>query len=277
MITQTACDPTFFTVRSESSDDFIYDVNASILMCTCIAGSGGKFCKHLAAVEHFFPDQVHVNRLLSPEQRYDLARIAVEQSELPPATFFGCSSREHDVQRSPLSMSSTINANTDHANSDDDFVTDSRSCKTLTYSDGGSGDVSSQTTVDSIEATVKEFRELLERFPRDTNVSLGMAAMRKTMRKFTNANGIASALHLFGKESVGAAGGRSKKISVQPTAISRRSEGKPRGCSALSKGAPRKRKNEEANIAGNAKKRPRNLILNVQLNRPNAKSHGSSH
>ena len=138
-------------------------------------------------------------------------------------------------------MPPTSEENAD-ANSDDDFVTKSRPHRTLTHSDDSSRDVS---TDGNNEATVTEFRELLERFPRDTNVASGMTAMRKAMRKFTNANGLASALHLFGKESVGATGGRSKKIRVQPTAISRRSEGKPRGCTALRKGGQRKRKNDE--------------------------------
>ena len=47
------------------------------------------------------------------------------------------------------------------------------------------------------------------------------------------------ALYMFGKEEVGIGGTRcSKRIPVQPTGITRRAVGKPRGPNALLKGTP---------------------------------------
>lgn len=65
---------------------------------------------------------------------------------------------------------------------------------------------------------------------------------------------------------------RGGKIRVQPTAISRRRVGSPRGSNRVAAGRPRKQATHKR-----TPKRIHNLSVNVDLNVPHAKSHGCGH
>ena len=136
--------------------------------------------------------------------------------------------------------------------------------------------MSYKNAVALVEAAAEQWKALVLQYKSDPNVLSGVLAMKGTMNNILNSNALASALHTFGKACVGD-GKSSRRIAVQPTAIARRREGQPRGASALSKGRPRKRKAGEVKMASVPHKRRRILALNVALNQPNSKSHGSGH
>ncbi|KAJ8970404.1 hypothetical protein NQ317_017186 [Molorchus minor] len=67
-----------YLVMSESDNKLLYTVDMNIGMCDCIAGQGGKFCKHMCAVEeNFHLLTTNCSPLLSPNDRRDLAELAV--------------------------------------------------------------------------------------------------------------------------------------------------------------------------------------------------------
>ena len=89
----------------------------------------------------------------------------------------------------------------------------------------------------------------------------------------TTSNQLNSLLHSAGSRSeLTSRGGAGRgKIRVQPTSISRRQEGQPRGAARLGKG---RRPKDAANLPS---KRRRCLAENVQANVANAKAHGPGH
>lgn len=263
-----------YEVDSESVVDHKYIVDASIARCSCASGIGGKFCKHIAAVERFFPDSICVNRMVSPSERFQVALLAAGREEVPNPTFFGCSENEaNQLLREAVSIfacsSDQATAVEDEPDSDvelpdssDDFEEDKMSDKAV---------------VGIIEAAGQQFKSMLLDHRSDPNVMSGVLAMQRNLSKLSNSNALATALHNFGKNCSAAGGKSSRRISVQPTGISRRGEGQPRGASALTKGRPRKRKAGEARLVCVPHKRRRLLALNVELNQPNSKSHGTGH
>lgn len=90
------------------------------------------------------------------------------------------------------------------------------------------------------------------------------------MNSVTSTNGFNSQLHSIGSAVRSGGAGRGK-IPCQPTSISRRANGRPRGAAALCKGR------RPAGAATASSKRTRNLAENVKKNLANAKSQGSGH
>ena len=58
-------------------------------MCTCIAGNGGKYCKDIAVIELFYPQSVTRQKMISSEERYELAVLAVGELNAPARSLFG--------------------------------------------------------------------------------------------------------------------------------------------------------------------------------------------
>lgn len=59
-----------------------------------MAGIGGKFCKHISAVERYFPGSISINRMTTAPERYQVALLAVGSEEVADPQFFGCSEHE---------------------------------------------------------------------------------------------------------------------------------------------------------------------------------------
>jgi hypothetical protein len=254
--------------------DYKYTVDASIIRCTCIAGIGGKFCKHIAAVERFFPDSICVNRMVTPSERFQVALLAAGRAKVPNPKFFGCTDNEaikllSDPLSSPAVASTVAIAMDDEQGSDCDFTYSPNTFEDDTMSDTAS--------VRMIEEAAQQFKSALLNHRSDPNVISGVMALQRRLGKLASSNALATALHTFGKNGSVAGGKSSRRIAVQPTGIARRGEGQPRGASALSKGRPRKRKAGEVKLVGVPHKRRRLLALNVSLNQPNSKSHGAGH
>ncbi|KAK4316160.1 hypothetical protein Pmani_012669 [Petrolisthes manimaculis] len=92
----------------------------------------------------------------------------------------------------------------------------------------------------------------------------------QSMNSVHSTNQFNSRLHCIGS-AVRTGGAGRGKIPCQPTSISRRSNGRPRGTAPLCKGR------RPAGATTAAAKRPRNLAQNIKNNLANAKSHGSGH
>nr|XP_023019302.1 uncharacterized protein LOC111508109 [Leptinotarsa decemlineata] len=82
-LTVKQCDNISFAV---SSDVYIYTVHTDTATCDCPYGQGGKFCKHLCAVENQFDILLKTAPLLSCDDKKDFARIAL--GEDIQTTFF---------------------------------------------------------------------------------------------------------------------------------------------------------------------------------------------
>ena len=263
-------EPNIYEVESESVLDCKYTVDTLIVRCTCVAGIGGKFCKHIAAVERFFPGSIAIDRMSTAPERYQVALLAVGNGEVPEPQFFGCTDEQAAELRN-RSDNSLVVCSAEFTSAEQGSEADA----------GSSGDdfeepLSDKATIAMVEAAAQQWKALVLQHKSDPNVVSGVLAMQKTMGKISNSNALATSLHTFGKSWVGA-GKSSRRIPVQPTAIARRREGEPRGASALSKGRPRKRKAGEAKMAFVPHKRRRMLAFNVALNQPNGKSHGTGH
>jgi hypothetical protein len=98
----------------------------------------------------------------------------------------------------------------------------------------------------------------------------GLNILESHLKKITMEGQWQSFLHTAGNSAVALRKRPGAKIRVQPTSIARRLPRVTKGSKRLPSGRP-------ANCEINTKKRKRNLGTNVQLNVPNAKSHGHNH
>ena len=253
-----------FMVCSVSTPGLGYEVDTALLMCTCVSGKGGKFCKHLAAIEQFHPDVVALNRMVTPRERYELAVVAVGCDAAGEPAFYGADNTfDSDMQAAPVNHPDILIKDKQEIEDEpEDFV---------------SLHSTAEAAANTRDDVVGQFTNMINTYMDDPNMVSALVSMGKALNKMKNRNVFCSAVHMFGKECVGRSAGHSKKIRVQPTGIARRSQGKPRGATALTRGKLRKRKVGEAAIPRANPKRARCLSLNVALNRPNAKSHGSGH
>ena len=128
-----------------------------------------------------------------------------------------------------------------------------------------------------IENLCETLKTAIAEHRNDQNVLNGVSNMQKTVLKIKTANGLASSLHLFGKEAIGSGSGkRSKRIRVQPTGIARREAGKTKTSRPLWRGRPKRVLISGQKSFSNSK-RPHNLLKNILKNRQNGKKHGDGH
>jgi len=84
-----------FEAQSASDDKVMYSIDTKLEVCDCLAGAGGKFCKHLGAVH----SQFHINLAnlprLTPSDRYLLATLALGE-DLDPS-FYESMEKEDDL------------------------------------------------------------------------------------------------------------------------------------------------------------------------------------
>ena len=93
----------------------------------------------------------------------------------------------------------------------------------------------------------------------------------RRLKKVSNLSELNSIFATFGSSLFSGKNSYTKKIKVQPTALSRRRLGLPRGSSCLPAGRPAK------GIMNKRAKRSRSLAENIKLDQPNAKGHGTGH
>lgn len=139
-----------------------------------------------------------------------------------------------------------------------------------TSSDHGGSSSLADNILDETNIAVAELLKTSKKFGNEDSVAaLKMFVQR--LRSVKTSNQFNSFLHTVGVGVCVQRGAGRGKIPVQPTSITRRSEGMPRGATPLGKG----RRPLHCNMP--KAKRPRNLAENVRNNVANAKSHGSGH
>jgi hypothetical protein len=226
----------------DGNESYMVDVN--IKVCSCLMGRTGTLCKHISAVEYYYPEKVNLPKVLTASDRYNLQLVAVGKERASSPTFFGISNKsvKFNDPLKKLNTMLTINPAADSIDSN------SSERATLASNLGSS-------------ALGRNLSQLVDLYSNDPEVLKGVLAMQNTLKKIKNASSLASCLHLFGKNIVGTkTSSRKRKIKVQPTGISRRAAGKPRSSSALRKGAPKRKL-----------KRSHNLNESIHDNIPNAK------
>lgn len=118
-------DNTTFHVASEKESNFFYTVNAKIAFCNCPSGTGGKFCKHLCAVEQKFGILFKTSPILRVYDRIQLAKLAVGHSA-PEEFYKNMDSNVTDLE-SPVQSSHSVAAEVELATVIDLQVNDEES------------------------------------------------------------------------------------------------------------------------------------------------------
>ena len=124
---------------------------------------------------------------------------------------------------------------------------------------------------DDLLNTFKEvFTEKVQRFGNsDTLAALKKACSR--LSNINNPNTLNSFLHTMGSTVTPRHGKSGSMIPCQPTSISRRGPGVPRGAASVHKGR------RPDSLPVKTAKRARNLALAIATNHANGKSHGTGH
>lgn len=264
-IIRSDIDESQFLVKSQSEEGQQYTVDLTTGICDCNVGMTGKVCKHqLACAEHFLLQLPQVFRD-SPENRQWLAGIVLGKENLPSRDFFDtlekCSEISNDTQHKGYEISPG-------APSDKDTEVEAPPTN-IVNEKNNEPTKPSEAVVEKITAIHDTLLHLATRFE-DQQTLEGMEKLLSRLNSVRTSNQLNSLLHCTGSVSMHGAG--RGKIPCQPTSVARRSDGMPRGAAPIGKG--RKRKGCHID---KAMKRERNLALNISLNQPNAKSHGSGH
>ena len=257
-----------FTVRSTDSD-FNYSVDIKNGICDCLAGQTGSICKHQVACANVHLQQLPQYFESTKENRRWLAGVALGIDKVPELSFF-CDLQEsppdelvHNDGNNVLKNASNIEVEAQALHSGSEEST----------SDNGSSDFTDEASTLRLPLDIaNDIKDvMLEMFNRfgDDNTRVGMEAMLKKLKSAKTGSQYNSYLFSLGSSMSRIQGAGRGKIPCQPTSISRRGPGMPRGAAPLGKG--RKRKNS---LLLKAAKRPRNLAYNIACNQANGKSHG---
>lgn len=233
-----------FLIRSKKN---IYTVNANIGACSCPAGVSGAFCKHQCFLMNFKNIRFHNSPPILQDDRYDLGYLALGD-KCPEKSFFS------DFLNSERENEREINVINNFDSPNHDLEIEEEKCKVLT--------VSKSITDEQKEKLHEEFdrlSELTKEMNRESAESLINSIKKiKTIDDLQNT---------FLSKSFTP---KSKKIKVQPTAISRR-KALVKSSKKLPSGRP------PTSTLKKCLKKKRNLSENIKKNLPNAKSHGTSH
>lgn len=259
-------DNLYRVIKEHGLSDF-YEVNTAVGYCSCIKGKFGSFCKHQAAVFNFYKDKMPNLPSISSESRYLLAKLAfgdaVQEKEfyMPLVPNITHNLSESEIAFDCLPSTSTSTSNTIEC-PDDTVINDN---------------INMNLEIIQNENLAKEYKEKIcslisNNFSKYQSTSLPI--LSKCIQRLENvktATGWDSFLATAGS-SISLRHRSRASIRVQPTTVSRRKPGITRGSQRLPVGRP---------VTGIKKKkivkRKRNLQENVNLNIPNAKSHGTNH
>lgn len=244
-------DNTIFHVASEKDPNLLYTVNAKIAFCDCPSGTGGKFCKHLCAVEQKFGILFKTSPVLTVHDRIQLAKLAVGYSA-PEEFYKNMDSNVTDLENSVLS-SNAVTAETSSV-----------------------AEVELATVVDlqvNAEESKSRFKEEMIKmrceFSRITSTleanqspeaTLSIIKFNAILNKIKTPSQILNFLEA--KSQI--CGRKSRKIRVQPTSISRRKNKALPQSGRIQAGRPSKIEKL---------KRKHSLGNNISQNLPNAKLH----
>lgn len=248
-----------YTVQSQSVESLQYSVDLEAGFCECNVGENGSLCKHQAAcAEYSMTVLPQVFTATSENSRW-LASVAVSEDKTPPESFF-----RGLLEPQQEESDSTFPAWEQQGSAQDpDLAQD----KLLTEEDDNHHEDPQQCA--DISELVAAFQNVAEKYSNGETAAAISTAVRR-LNQVRSANQLNSILYNLGSDASNTRAGRGK-IRCQPTSISRRGPGKPRGAAPLGKGR------RPSSVANRKSKRPRSLSSNVAQNVANAKSHGSGH
>lgn len=268
-----------FLVKSQCEGSVVYTVDLKVGICDCINGQTGKACKHQIACSEKFLVRLPQVYLNTPENRQRLVGIALGKENMPPLDFFATlEENPNDLPRDCKHISPDVSYNTEcdeveipsTSNSDNVNIPQEE----LEYSTGDSGTETNPTKpskafLEKLKLLHDTISDLASKYEDEHSLEAIERLIQKAKTVRTS-NQLNSLLHCTGAAMPGGYG--RCKIPCQPTSVARRQVGMPRGAAPIAKGRKRK-----GNLLDKVLKRQRNLSLNVSLNQPNAKSHGTGH
>lgn len=272
-----------YRVGSETNPGQMYEVDLNIGICTCTKGNTGAVCKHQAVCADSANLTVPQMPMLNSNTRHQLAVLALGQKDAPSENFFKTLKEIKSDEASKSNIEAAVKFGKSEeacelnfeVKGDAEEISPSCSMETASVSSQTSSDHGGSSSLadnihDETNIAVAELLKTSKKFGNEDSVSaLKMFVQR--LRSVKTSNQFNSFLHTVGVGVCVQKGAGRGKIPVQPTSITRRSEGMPRGATPLGKG----RRPLHCNMP--KAKRPRNLAENVRNNVANAKSHGSGH
>lgn len=238
-----------FSFTNESKT--VYTINSDIGFCSCPSGTSGAFCKH----QFFLMREKNISFFcappISPSDKHQLAVLALGEKCPSPEffeSFIGASSAD--------SLADVLQ------NSSNNFPS---------IHDTSSSECVQTSHVTAQRASKKQKDEIRKELSRLSNLLLDDDTMQesaankvlRTLKEIGNVNDL-SKIYLF--KSI-----TKKTIKVQPTSISRRRPGVPKSGRRIPSGRP------SCLERNKGIKRKRSLKINIEENKPNAKSHGINH
>lgn len=169
-------------------------------------------------------------------------------------------------QRRPFSLTSATE-NKEIRNDEENLVLSEVEVDTENKDASNRNEYASEDQQGAIMAKIQEATEALQK----AGAHFGNKDSIPALDRFIQRTNSIQSTNQFTSCALRSGGAGRGKIPCQPTSISRRSTGRPRGAAPLCKGR------RPAGAAAPPSKRPRNLALNIQNNVANAKSHGSGH
>ena len=265
--TQITVTENVFQVPS-SKGDKSYDVDVDLASCTCPVGYSGGICKHQYGVSKLFNISLINELKVTDNDMYQLAVIGLGENAPPPS--------KYSILATEFNESKCQN---------EEPITDERSAaqeKPMEWFD-------INVIAEKKKIASSLFNSILDMLPNDdqnahTTLDKIISAMKSSNTTPNQAHSFLCAAASKGRFSHNNSG---KRIRVQPTALSRRREGVNRGSRPVTQGRPSVLKGfaSHSGIGRLPKcvkqkgqiKRLHNLSLNIELNQPNQKPHGSGH
>lgn len=242
---------------SQDEGNAKYKVLSDLQMCECLAGQGGKFCKHLCAVQEIYKN-ISTCPQLSTNDKFLFAKIALGDTAEKNSHFFFPMQQSVDTYDS--NPSSSGNKNTPN----EEYLHHDLSDQ---LEKGFNQDAPYNQEVNRFATNLN----LLIELGKQKDYSL-LPLLKKVNTKLEGVK-TTSQLGSFLSKIVSKVGTK-KRIPVQPTSISRRKR------ASLSKGAGRIQAGRPSNLELNRNgkivkrsKRKHQLSVNVAANLPNAKGH----
>ncbi|KAF0722764.1 SWIM-type domain-containing protein [Aphis craccivora] len=251
-----------YCVQSENDSSCIYNVNIMGGCCSCLSGKFGKFCKHQCAVYIHFDVISKSFPPVTPKDRYEIAVLAQGNVSISPDFFQSFLSVNNFPQ-----IDAPNEYNTDLLNYSNTNEPDYSQEKDNNVPNNSEIKENKETKTKTIDCIIDLIKSKDSTFGSST---AGLNILESRLKKVTTEGQWQSFLHTAGNSTVALRKRPGAKIRVQPTSIARRLPRVTKGSRRLPSGRP-------ANGEITTKKRKRNLGGNVQLNVPNAKSHGHNH
>lgn len=234
----------------------LFIVNSEMAVCDCHFGAGGKFCKHLCAVERKYGAMFKTSLLLNEFDRQNFARLALGD-EFSPQFFEDIK----DTSATPKDTNSTdfctdvscpINADSDS------FELSNISIDTLS-NDKTSINENYKNVVANVRTQLNRITDILETDSNPANTNILIKFSSNLSKLQTPCNIISFICEMNTRKN-------SRKINVQPTSIARRKNRNLPCSGRIQSGRP-------AVSESLKRKRVHNISSNINNNEPTAKKH----